>query len=353
MKLVVSCLLVISLQIIVCFSADAASPVPTPAASAVLLPFASWIADRDAGISWDAMLGLAELRVGKDILVFYPGANWGILNGKEKVRIQTPSIGKEGFQTTVQSLKEFSAMFDQRDTSSGSVRKITTIFIDPGHGGKDGGAEGRIGQGKNLKTLREKDVVLKTSLKLQALLKKQYPDKRVILSRDTDIFLSLEERTRKANSYARSRDQSVLNISIHANASLNSRAKGYEVWYLPPEVRRQIVKPGDVKVEDSSVLPIINDIIQESITSQSVLLGQNILKGLDGSIGASTISRGIKSEQWYVVRNAFMPSVLIEVGFVTNSDEFVLLSEDAYLQKIADGIYSGMDLFIRDYERME
>jgi N-acetylmuramoyl-L-alanine amidase len=170
------------------------------------------------------------------------------------------------------------------------------------------------------------------------------------MSRDSDVYLPLDERTRLANRYTQSRDKNTLFLSLHANASPNSKGRGFEVWYLPPEYRRQLIAEDDVQVMDKSVLPIINSIVEEEYTIESILLANSILAGLDGTIGDQTVNRGRQEEVWYVVRSARMPSVLTEIGFVSNPEEFALLRSPSYLRKLSEGIYNGMVSFITGYE---
>lgn len=230
-------------------------------------------------------------------------------------------------------------------------RVIAGFFIDPGHGGKDPGTVGRhVVNGESL-VLQEKDLVLDAARRLGQRLRDRYPTKQVLLSREEDVYLTLEERTRRANALEVQPDETVIFISIHANASLNRRADGFEVWYLPPEYRRPgLVNPERVGVQDPEVLTILNTIREEEVTLESILLGRNILAGLESRVGELTPNRGLKEESWYVVRNARMPSVLIELGFVTNQAEFLRLRDGAYLNKLVDGIYTGITNFVRSFE---
>ncbi len=91
--------------------------------------------------------------------------------------------------------------------------------------------------------------------------------------------------------------------------------------------------------------------MEEEFTTESVLIAKFILDELDREIGAQSGNRGLKEEEWFVVRNANMPSVLIEVGFVSNPEEAVLLNDAGYLRKITTGIYNGLAAFIVHFER--
>jgi N-acetylmuramoyl-L-alanine amidase len=231
-------------------------------------------------------------------------------------------------------------------------RSIAAIFIDPGHGGKDPGTIGRIREDGETKQIFEKDIVLDVATRLHTLLSRAYPDKEVILSRANDVYISLEERTELANSVELEPDEAIIFVSLHANSSFNRDAQGFEVWYLPPDYRRKgLVSEEEVGVDDPDVLTVLNALREEELTIDSVLLAQNILRDLEDAVGDVSPNRGLKEESWYVVRNAKMPSVLVEVGFVSNSEELARLRRPAYLQRIANAIYSGVSTFVQSYQQ--
>ncbi|MDR1420304.1 MAG: N-acetylmuramoyl-L-alanine amidase [Treponema sp.] len=227
--------------------------------------------------------------------------------------------------------------------------RIAAVIIDPGHGGKDSGAVAEFTvNGAPFKSV-EKDITLAVSKKLHALLSAAWPDKRVLLTRTGDTYPSLENRVALANSVPLKDNEAVIFVSIHANASLsNSAARGFEVWYLNPGYRRDVIDKS--KYADSEdVIPILNDMMEEEFTTESILMARNILNRL-GETGRMP-SRGIKAEEWFVVRNARMPSVLVEVGFVTNREDALLMADDGYLQKTAEAIYKGIADFTAAFER--
>ncbi len=231
-------------------------------------------------------------------------------------------------------------------------RSIAAVFIDPGHGGKDPGTIGRVTEESETRQVFEKDIVLDVARRLETLLARAYPDKEILLSRDEDVYISLEERTELANAVDLEQDEAIIFVSLHANSSFNRRAQGFEVWYLPPEYRRgDLVSSEEVGVEDPDVLTVLNALREEELTIDSVLLAQRIVEALDEAVGAVSPNRGLKEESWYVVRNAKMPSVLVEVGFVSNTEELARLEDPAYLQRIANAIYSGISTFIRSYQQ--
>jgi N-acetylmuramoyl-L-alanine amidase len=229
--------------------------------------------------------------------------------------------------------------------------RIAAIIIDPGHGGRDPGATGlhtmHTIQGKTI-TLVEKDINLTVARQVHASLAAAFPDKRVLLTRDRDTTLSLEERSSFANSVPLAENEAAVFVSIHGNSSHNRDARGYEVWYLPPDYRRDVLDRSRFAGSEE-VIPILNSMLEEEITTQSILLGKSILRRTEEAIGKSPPNppnRGLLERDWFVVRNAKMPAVLVELLFLTNRDDAILLSDDAYLKKLSEAVYKGISYFI-------
>jgi len=228
--------------------------------------------------------------------------------------------------------------------------KIAAIIIDPGHGGKDPGATANHTiRGGTIRSV-EKDVTLKVARQLYASLAAGYPGKQVLLTRKGDTFPTLEDRVALANSVPLNGNEAAIYISVHANASFNKDARGYEVWYLSPGYRRDVIDKS--KYADSmEVLPILNSMLEEEITTESILMARSILKRIEETVGNQIPSRGLKAEEWFVVRNARMPSVLVELGFVTNETDARLMNDEVYLKNLSDALYKGISDFIAFFER--
>lgn len=339
--------------------------------------------DLKGSLIWDARSETGEVRAGSATYVFKVGVPYAVADSSEKlgsgnvymkddmlmvsrsladaVRKHFDSVSaavsknrESGHEQTRESLADTSAAISKNRESG---HRVAAIFIDPGHGGKDPGAIGthRIG-GKNVRVM-EKTVVLNIGKKLRDMLAEEYPDKKIIMSRSGDTFPSLEDRVRMANKNKEKLkpNESILFISIHANASLNKKANGFEVWCLPEEYKvRKVVDENSV--DDSSnmtLMTALNTIAEEEFSRESILLSRHILNGMDRKISKEIPSRGIKRESWFVVSNAKMPSVLIEVGFVSNPKEAGLLNSDSYLKKISEGIYNGVKGFVHEFEHSE
>ncbi len=305
----------------------------------------------DTYFDWDPFRRIGVLRRGAYRLAFRPGEDTALLNFSRTVHLPGIELTSSTLLFPPETAREIEAIFAP-NRSDGPRRGVAAIFIDPGHGGRDPGAIGKQTiDGATVETM-EKDVVLTVALRLEALLRERFPYKEIVMSRDTDVYRTLEERTTIANSIEYEAGEAILFLSIHANASLNRSATGFEVWYLPEDYRRpNLVSPTLVGTQDPEVLSILNTIREEEFTVESILLAQRILDGLEGQIGTVSPNRGIKEETWYVVRNARMPSVLVELGFVTNAEEGTRLRNDSYLNQLAMGIYNGVTSFIEDYEK--
>ena len=139
-------------------------------------------------------------------------------------------------------------------------------------------------------------------------------------------------------------------MSIHANAAFNRNAKGYEVWVLPGDYRRTLIDNSELDDESRAIAPILNVLLEEEYSIESVSLARDVLEGFDAQVGNVTENRGIREESWFVVRKAKMPSVLIELGYLTNREEARLLSDESYLRKLTMGIYTGIRSFVADFE---
>ena len=179
---------------------------------------------------------------------------------------------------------------------------VYDIVIDPGHGGKDPGAVGEYTlNGKKYRCV-EKDVVLDCSTKIYRKLKEKYPDKTIMMTRTGDTYPSLEDRVEMANNISLKQDEAIIYVSVHANSSFSKTAKGYEVWYLSQDYRRNLVDESDIETKE--ILPILNNMMEEEFTMESILIAKFILDGLTEQIGDLSPSRGLKEENWFVVRNA-------------------------------------------------
>jgi N-acetylmuramoyl-L-alanine amidase len=229
---------------------------------------------------------------------------------------------------------------------------IKTIVLDPGHGGKDPGAVG-----KRLKAL-EKDVNLAVSLKLKSYLEKEL-GVNVLMTRSDDRFVSLVERTKFANE-----NKADLFICIHTNASKNRASKGVEIYYLSTakttEARAvealensvvELYEGGQEAIRKYDDLALIlSDIMQAENLEQSNNLALKLQ--MNTCAGTKSPDRGIKQANFYVLRGAFMPAVLVEMGFISNSVEEAFLVNLQYQERLARTIFEGIKSFKYRYDRI-
>jgi N-acetylmuramoyl-L-alanine amidase len=221
------------------------------------------------------------------------------------------------------------------------------VVIDPGHGGKDPGARGR--------GLVEKDVVLNVSKLLASRLRQDGIE--VFLTRRDDRFLSLEQRTAIANS-----QDADLFISVHANASSNTALRGVEVYYLNNTDNRGTLRlaamennlhwdPHDPKLagEIPDLSYILSDLRQTYKVEESKQLAEQLQGAVVNRLGSewdSIEDLGVKEGPFYVLVGAYMPCVLVEVSFLTNSIEGRRLASAKYQRALADGMYEGVRRYL-------
>jgi N-acetylmuramoyl-L-alanine amidase len=284
-----------------------------------------------------------------DRIIFSIGSPWMVVNYREKIRTQGVERSQGDLLFPDETLAALSRYFELRELRR-LLPRVAAILIDPGHGGKDSGAIGYHRDKQGELRLLEKDVVLDVSKRLYLLLRNEYPDKQIMLTRDDDRYLKLEERTEIANSVSVGKNEAIIFISIHANAAFNKNAKGYEVWVLPADYRRTLIDSDQLDEETRPIAPILNVLLEEEYSIESITLAKAVLDGFDKLVGDVTENRGIREESWFVVRKAKMPSILIELGYVTNKEEATMLADQAHLQKLVLGIYTGIRSFVANFE---
>ena len=217
-----------------------------------------------------------------------------------------------------------------------------TIVIDAGHGGKDpgGGSNGN---------LIEKPIALSISKKIGAILTaKGYT---VLLTRDSDRFIPLKERTAFATKH-----KADLFLSIHANASGDSRANGIETYYLDvtsTDKNAEIIAARENANSGYSIQELeslLKGLIVESKSKDSYRLAKHVQQELVAATGAA--DRGVKHARFVVLIGTSVPAILIETGFVTNPTESKKLTSDTYQQKIASAIVRGVEKFLGNTEQI-
>jgi N-acetylmuramoyl-L-alanine amidase len=219
--------------------------------------------------------------------------------------------------------------------------RIRRIVIDPGHGGHDPGAMSPSGT-------REKDIVLQIGLKLAQKVRDDLGID-VVMTRSTDVFIELQERTAIANKVGAD-----LFVSVHANASLNHAASGIETYYLnlakTEKVAQLAAKENGTTLEKVSMLQaVLFDLMANYKLNDSAHLANEVQKALHKKAltGYPTVKNlGVKQGPFYVLVGATMPSILVETAFVSNDRDEQKLKDPAYQEITADGIVAGIRGYI-------
>lgn len=298
---------------------------------------------------WDSLSESGMIEKNGHQLCFRAGEEIVLLDSIRMMITDAPEIKENQIYVSNKFINDSEEFFNQK---SEDPFKVGAILIDAGHGGKDPGALKTYKvNGKNV-TIKEKDINLKVAKMLYERLHAAYPQKQIILTRDKDVFLTLGERTDIANNVKVGENEAVLFISIHVNSSLNKSSSGYEVWYLSPGYRRTVLDKSAAD-NDKNLFTIMNSMLEEEYTTESIMIAKFIMDGLQGQIGKESTARGIRAEEWFVVKNSNMPAVLIELGFVSNEKEALLLNDDKYLKKATLGIYNGISAFVTHFERSQ
>jgi N-acetylmuramoyl-L-alanine amidase len=222
---------------------------------------------------------------------------------------------------------------------------VSRIVIDPGHGGHDPGVLG--------KGLTEATLVLDVALRLEKLLQND-AGVDVVLTRRTDVYVPLEERTEIAN-----RQSADMFLSIHANASRNEDARGIETFFLSfassADAEAVAARENSASTRDMHQLPdLIRAITLNSKVDESRDLAGIVQDSLVSNLRKSNRevrSRGVKKAPFMVLIGAAMPSVLAEISFVSNARELALLKTPVYRQKIAEALYAAVTKYRRSLKK--
>ena len=195
---------------------------------------------------------------------------------------------------------------------------------------------------------KEKDVVLQISLKLAKKLREEL-GLDVVLTRKTDVFLELQERTAIANQVGAD-----LFVSVHANAALNRASSGIETYYLnlakTEKAAQLAAKENGTSLEKVSLLQaVLFDLMANYKINDSAHLAEEVQKALHRKVNghfSSTRNLGVKQGPFYVLVGATMPSILVETAFLSNEREEERLNDPAYQEDAAEGIAEGIRNYI-------
>lgn len=269
-----------------------------------------------------------------------------------KVIANTSDIGKTVKNIKIKLILIAITLLNFSGKSPISETKVDVIVIDAGHGGHDPGTSG--------KNLKEKDVALKIALRLGSYIEKNIPDVKVIYTRKTDRYLSLDERAEIAN-----KNKADLFICIHANSLPGAPAKGTETFVmglhkdnsnfevakrensviLMDENYKERYEGFDPSSPESYILFALN---QSAYQESSLRFAAKIESQFKTRVGRS--SRGVKQAGFMVLWKTTMPSVLIETGFLSNVTEEKFLGSESGQDLIASGIYRAFKEYKTEIE---
>jgi N-acetylmuramoyl-L-alanine amidase len=230
------------------------------------------------------------------------------------------------------------------NTPQGKIDRLIIVAIDPGHGGEDPGAVGPHG-------LKEKDVVLSIALRLRERIN-ALPGFRVMLTRDADFFVPLDQRVQKAR-----RVQADLFVSIHADAFMTPKASGASVfalsdrgatsaaarWMAERENAADLIGGANLKAKDATVLRALLDMSTSAQIKDSLRIGSEVLQRI-GRVGR--LHKGqVEQAGFAVLKAPDIPSILVETAFISNPGEEAKLRDPAYREQLVEALTVGIQRY--------
>jgi N-acetylmuramoyl-L-alanine amidase len=221
------------------------------------------------------------------------------------------------------------------------TKSFKTIVIDPGHGGKDPGARGQRGT-------EEKDITLKVALKLRDLMSKQ-PGIRVLMTRDRDLFVELEDRARFANG-----QEADLFVSIHVNSHPQRSVKGIEIYHFGEAKDQRALevaaRENGTPLNSTGVgwEYLVADLLTAKKIEASLELAWTAKEAMVANLNGhyAMVDHGVKTAPFYVLRFTSMPSILAEIAYISNSSEEDLLRTSLFTTRVAEALEEGIKTFL-------
>lgn len=220
-------------------------------------------------------------------------------------------------------------------------KPIKTIVIDPGHGGKDPGALGQRGT-------EEKDITLKVGLKLRDLLSKQ-PGIRVLMTRDRDEFIELENRAKFANA-----QDADLFVSIHVNSHTKRSVKGIEIYHFGAAKDQRALevaaRENGTPLNNTGVgwEYLVADLLTSKKIEESLELAWTAKEAMVTTLNShyTLVDHGVKTAPFYVLRFTSMPSILAEIAYISNAAEEEMLRTGLFTTRVAEALEESVKTFL-------
>jgi len=221
------------------------------------------------------------------------------------------------------------------------TKSFTTIVIDPGHGGRDPGARGQRGT-------EEKDITLKVALKLRDLLSQQRGI-RVLMTRERDEFVELEDRAKFANG-----KEADLFVSIHVNSHPQRSVKGIEIYHFGEAKDQRALevaaRENGTPLNSTGVgwEYLVADLLTAKKIEESLELAWTAKEAMVANLNGhyTLVDHGVKTAPFYVLRFTSMPSILAEIAYISNSDEEELLRTTRFTTRVAEALLEGVKSFL-------
>ncbi|HEU4501128.1 MAG TPA: N-acetylmuramoyl-L-alanine amidase [Nitrospira sp.] len=221
------------------------------------------------------------------------------------------------------------------------AKSYKTIVIDPGHGGRDPGAHGQRGT-------EEKDITLKVGLKLRDLLRKD-PNVRVLMTRERDVFVDLEDRARFANG-----NEADLFLSIHVNSHPQRSVRGIEIYHFGEAKDQRALelaaRENGTPLSSTGVgwEYLVADLLTSKKIEASLELAWNTKEAMITRLNGdyALVDHGVKTAPFYVLRFTSMPSILAEIAYISNAAEEDLLRTAGFTTRIAESLHEGVTAFL-------
>jgi N-acetylmuramoyl-L-alanine amidase len=216
---------------------------------------------------------------------------------------------------------------------------VGTIVLDAGHGGEDPGAVAAWSLDEEI-NLIEKEINLEITLKVAALLKEK-TDITVLFTRQTDVFIPLSDRAAVSSLHNPGINKKTIFVSIHVNSSNSPLAHGFELFVKQSPKKISFLNSESSIWALSRYANFSNSQLNALLNRENLILAAYVEESLKNSFPQSR-SRGVKEQDLWVLNQSKVPSVLIEVGFISNLEEAYLMAQESWRQKMAEAITEGL-----------
>ena len=223
---------------------------------------------------------------------------------------------------------------------------VSLIILDAGHGGQDPGAISSWPFAPNGRLI-EKELALELTLMVKDRLSNADPSLEILLTRETDQFMALDERAAFARRMDPGLENSAILVSIHANSSTSADASGFEILMKQLTKRVRFLDAGSENWQIARYSAISNTMLNQALNRSNLLLAQSMQAALGATFPQSR-NRGVKEQDVWVLNASGIPSILVEVGFISNAQDAKDMVSPTWRQSMAEAIVRG----ILDYVRL-